>query len=278
MTAGNTSGLTGHFRCRNLMIYLARCSRSFESRGRHTWRRSLCPHPALRIAVDSVTLLACQCCAAVSAEAWSRALFRLKRIVKESEIPAGGRTMDFRLAVNREPHRLVQQPPAPVALFGNVETLRADIGKFESGKLHAATFESEALKGIGSRKTVGFRPAAPSFQAFSLTRSALLLPFVSNSVDGMGRSAQPLHNSLLRFRGQLLVDIEGYAGPGVAASRISISISSVGIPRSITKSASPAHTAARSFPENLSSWSSHCYFRPSPRRPEEDLPASPPGR
>src|SRR5208337_3877990 len=39
--------------------------------------------------------------------------------------------------------------------------MRTDTGKFGGDELHAATLESEALKGIGSRKTVGFRPAAP---------------------------------------------------------------------------------------------------------------------
>lgn len=36
------------------------------------------------------------------------------------------------------------------------------LGEFGGDELHAATLVSESLKGMGSRKTVGFGPAAPT--------------------------------------------------------------------------------------------------------------------
>jgi len=72
-----------------------------------------------------------------------------------------------------------------IALLGDAETLPTDSGEFGGGEFHAATLESEVLKGIGSRKTVGFRPAAPSLQALTATTHPLLVPFGSKIPSGL---------------------------------------------------------------------------------------------
>lgn len=49
-------------------------------------------------------------------------------------------------------------------LLGNIEPQRTDVGEFGGGEFHAATLASKVWNGIGSRKTVGFRPAAPTLR------------------------------------------------------------------------------------------------------------------
>ena len=107
--------------------------------------------------------------AAINTPTRGRMLPCLLWIRKESQVPTRGRAIRPRFSGYRVAEGLVQQLSAAIALLGNVQSLGADVGDFGGGELHAATLESDALKGTGSRKAVGFRPAAPYFQRLTAT-------------------------------------------------------------------------------------------------------------
>lgn len=66
------------------------------------------PHPTNIIAVERPTVPPAQASPAVRTLSRRGLLFRFVQITEESSVPANGRTVDLRLAVDGVPHRLGQ--------------------------------------------------------------------------------------------------------------------------------------------------------------------------
>jgi len=59
-------------------------------------------------------------------------------VPEKCKIAAEGGAVEFWLSRDRLPNALVQQPPAPVTLFSDVQTLGPDVGDLGGGELHGS--------------------------------------------------------------------------------------------------------------------------------------------
>jgi len=186
--ASGPTVLPAYFNRCKLFIHLIWCPGYFGFPGRLDHSCSRHTLPAYFVAVECPPPHSLKGGPAVHALAWGRVFSGFSTVAEEHQVPTRGRTVRLRFSGPRVAEGSVQQLSAPVALIDDVQAHATDIGEFGGGELHAATLESEVLKGIGSRKTVGFRPAAPLFQSLSTPLNLNRFQWVPRKRSGLPRS------------------------------------------------------------------------------------------
>ena len=95
-------------------------------------------HPAGVVTVNCSSFLSLEAPAAICTPTWCCLFLRLVPIPEECEVPAGGGAVELGFSGYRVTDGLIQQLPAAIALFGDVQALRANVGEFGGGEFHAA--------------------------------------------------------------------------------------------------------------------------------------------
>ena len=131
------------------------------------------PFSAYFITVNGAAPLRLKWSATVCTPTRIAPLLSLKLVLEECCIPTLGRAIDFSLPSDGVPNALIQDRPAAVTLFSNIETLGLDVGEFLGGKIHNSPPSELFLSGGWLRIGCGFCRTFPRFAGLSGLSSLL---------------------------------------------------------------------------------------------------------
>ena len=166
-------GRNGYFGVCKLLIQLVWFPRYLGTRCRDTPVFLAMPFSAYFIAVNGAAPLRLKWSATVCTPTRIAPLLSLKSVLEECCIPTLGRAIDFSLPSDGVPNALIQDRPAAVTLFSNIETLGLDVGEFLGGKIHDSPPSELFLSGDWLRIGCGFCRTFPRSAEVSRLSSLL---------------------------------------------------------------------------------------------------------